>query len=42
MLGFYPTNANTNAFRPGGAQQLNEYQLSQLFTDQKLQEAKKN
>ncbi len=26
-------------FRPGGAQQLNEYQLSQLFTDQKLQEA---
>ncbi|WRN76808.1 hypothetical protein T9H88_11820 [Staphylococcus aureus] len=30
---------NTNAFRPGGAQQLNEYQLSQLFTDQKLQEA---
>lgn len=39
VLGFYPTNANTNAFRPGGAQQLNEYQLSQLFTDQKLQEA---
>lgn len=39
VLGFYSTNANTNAFRPGGAQQLNEYQLSQLFTDQKLQEA---
>ncbi|WP_279751235.1 hypothetical protein, partial [Staphylococcus aureus] len=27
VLGFYSTNANTNAFRPGGAQQLNEYQL---------------
>ncbi|HDC9081120.1 TPA: hyperosmolarity resistance protein Ebh [Staphylococcus aureus] len=39
VLGFYPTNANTNAFRPGGVQELNEYQLSQLFTDQKLQEA---
>ncbi|MBR9493531.1 hyperosmolarity resistance protein Ebh, partial [Staphylococcus aureus] len=39
VLGFYSNNANTNAFRPGGAQQLNEYQLSQLFTDQKLQEA---
>ena len=39
VLGFYSTNANTNAFRPGGAQELNEYQLSQLFTDQKLQEA---
>lgn len=39
VLGFYPTNATTNAFRPGGVQELNEYQLSQLFTDQKLQEA---
>lgn len=39
VLGFYPTNANTNGFRPGGVQELNEYQLSQLFTDQKLQEA---
>ncbi|MDM6573651.1 hyperosmolarity resistance protein Ebh [Staphylococcus aureus] len=39
VLGFYPTNANTNAFRPGGVQELNEYQLIQLFTDQKLQEA---
>lgn len=39
VLGFYPTNANANGFRPGGVQELNEYQLSQLFTDQKLQDA---
>lgn len=39
VLGFYPTSANTNAFRPGGVNPLNEYQLSQLFTDDKLQQA---
>lgn len=39
VLGFYSTNAKTNAYRPGGINPLNEYQLSQLFTDQKLQEA---
>lgn len=39
VLGFYPTSANTNAFRPGGINPLNEYQLSQLFTDDKLQQA---
>lgn len=36
VLGFYPTSANTNAFRPGGVNPLNEYQL---FTDDKLQQA---
>lgn len=39
VLGFYPTSANTNAYRPGGVNPLNEYQLSQLFTDDKLQQA---
>lgn len=39
VLGFYPSNANTNGFRPGGTNPLNEYQLSQLFTDDKLQQA---
>lgn len=39
VLGFYPTNANTNGFRRGGVQELNEYQLSQLFTDKKLKQA---
>ncbi|MBS3525069.1 hyperosmolarity resistance protein Ebh, partial [Staphylococcus aureus] len=39
VLGFYPTSANTNAFRQGGVNPLNEYQLSQLFTDDKLQQA---
>ncbi|MFH6264628.1 hyperosmolarity resistance protein Ebh [Staphylococcus aureus] len=39
VLGFYPTNANINSYRPSGVQPLNEYQLSQLFTDQKLQDA---
>ncbi|HDD6213675.1 TPA: hyperosmolarity resistance protein Ebh, partial [Staphylococcus aureus] len=39
VLGFYPTNANPNAYRHGGTNPLNEYQLSQLFTDDKLQQA---
>lgn len=39
VLGFYPTNANPNAYRQGGTNPLNEYQLSQLFTDDKLQQA---
>lgn len=39
VLGFYPTNANTNAFRQGGVNPLNDYQLSQLFSDQNFQEA---
>lgn len=42
VLGFYPTNANPNARRPGGVQELNEYQISQLFTDDKLQQAARN
>ncbi|HDH6786435.1 TPA: hyperosmolarity resistance protein Ebh, partial [Staphylococcus aureus] len=42
VLGFYPTNANPNVRRPGGVQELNEYQISQLFTDDKLQEAARN
>lgn len=39
VLGFYPTSANTNAFRQGGVNPLNDYQLSQLFSDQNFQEA---
>lgn len=39
VLGFYPTSANTNAFRQGGVNPLNDYQLSQLFSDDKLQQA---
>lgn len=42
VLGFYPTNANPNVRRPGGVQELNEYQISQLFTDDKLQQAARN
>ncbi|SBB90346.1 cell wall associated fibronectin-binding protein [Staphylococcus aureus] len=42
VLGFYPTNANSNVRRPGGVQELNEYQISQLFTDDKLQQAARN
>lgn len=42
VLGFYPTNANINGYRQGGVQPLNEYQLNQLFSDQKLQDAARN
>lgn len=39
VLGFYSPNDNPTAFRNGRAHDLNEYEISQLFTDQKLQEA---
>ncbi len=31
VLGFYSNNANTNAFRPGGAQQLNGISIKSII-----------
>ena len=39
VLGFIQPVQTLTLFRPGGVNPLNEYQLSQLFTDDKLQQA---
>ncbi len=39
VLGFFNPNLKYNARRQGGATPLNEYEINQLFSDQKLREA---